>query len=181
MRIGRGRAAVTGDDRRSKPLSPCVAGMGRRGGRPGLTGREDCDRSVPDTRKPEDLPATDLVRLPRVNQPPGPVQRTTPRCRGLRQPGFLSQATAPAPAGTGSCRSAGAFRQNPIRSPVVSPCARAGGQRRTGSDKTRKEVACRYVFARGICVVSCSGRAAIALPQTTQPRTPTAGGSEEPD
>ena len=44
MRIGRGRAAVTGDDRRKESLSGCGCPMGRRGGRT--------------TRKPEDLPAT---------------------------------------------------------------------------------------------------------------------------
>ena len=47
VKIGRGRAAVTGDDRREMPLFRCVIGMGRCGGRM--------------TRKPEDLPATNLV------------------------------------------------------------------------------------------------------------------------
>jgi len=51
VKIGRGRAAVTGDDRRNKPLPGCGCRVGRRGGS--------------ETRKPENLPATCLVWLSR--------------------------------------------------------------------------------------------------------------------
>ena len=57
VKIGRGRAAVTGDDRRNRPLPRCVVEVGRRGGRK--------------TREPENLPATNLVLPSRVNRLPG--------------------------------------------------------------------------------------------------------------
>ena len=74
MRIGRGRAAVTGDDRRKESLSGCGCPMGRRGGRT--------------TRKPEDLPATGLVWLSRSG-PSGSVwcfspDQSTPGARVAR-------------------------------------------------------------------------------------------------
>ncbi len=81
VRFGRGRAAVTGDDRRNKPLSGCGCPMGRRGGRT--------------TRKPEDLPATSLVWLSRMGRP---VQlgfgQLTPGARTRENRGFLLAARA---------------------------------------------------------------------------------------
>jgi hypothetical protein len=78
VRIGRGRAAVTGDDRRKKPLSGCGCRMGRRGGRT--------------TRKPEDLPATCLVWLSR-SEPSGSFgafsHTNRPRALARREPGFF--------------------------------------------------------------------------------------------